>query len=87
MILIVVFKALLVGVIFGGLIYALLSRGSNSEKIDTSEENLNQQDEATFKKSPSKIITSLKMMIKFTFTCFIVMGLLAMPFVILRIIL
>ena len=87
MILFVVFKAVLVGALFGGLIFALISGRNNSEKIDTTEESLNSLGDATPKKTPSKIIASLKMMTKFIFTCFIVMGLLVIPFVILRVIL
>jgi hypothetical protein len=87
MILFVVFKAVLVGILFGGLIFAVVSARSNPGKKDVSQEQLDSQSKPTHKKSPSKIIPSVKMMIKFIFTCFIVMGLLVIPFALLKIIL
>ena len=87
MILFVVFKAVLVGVLFGGLIFAIVSARRNPGETDASQEQLDSQGKPTHKKSPSKIISSVKMMIKFIFTCFIVMGLLVVPFAMLKIIL
>ena len=87
MMLLVVFKAVLVGVLFGGLIFAIVSAKSNPGKTDASQEQLDSQGKPSHKKSPSKIISSVKIMIKFIFTCFVVMGLLVIPFAMLKIIL
>ena len=87
MILFVVFKAVSVGILFGGLIFAIVSVRSNTGKTDTSQEQLNGQGKVTHKKSPGKTITFLKTLINFIFTCFIVMGLLVIPFAMLKIIL
>ena len=87
MALFVIFKALLVGALFGGLIYALVSAKGESATSDVSQEQLNSQGEVVFKKPAGKIISAVKMTMKFIFTCLIVMGLLILPFVILRIIL
>jgi ABC-type antimicrobial peptide transport system permease subunit len=87
MILFMIFKAILVGVIFGGLIFAFITARNNSSKLDSTQEQLNSQCKASEKKSTSMIITPAKIVIKFIVSCLIAIGILIVPFVILRIIL
>jgi hypothetical protein len=77
----IVFKAVLVGVLLGGLIFAIASmrkvpiQGSNSI-------NLGNQGVAT-----NKTISAIQTFIKFILGCLIVMLLIAVPFIILKIVL
>ena len=87
MILFMIFKAVIVGVLFGGLIFAIVSSKSNLDKTGAPLEQLDGKNEAALKKSPSKTASSIKIFTKFIFTCFIALALLVVPFVILRIIL
>jgi hypothetical protein len=87
MALFVIFKAVLVGALYGGIIFALVSAKNEPETSEVSQEQLNSQGEATLKKPSGKFISAVKMTIKFIYTCLIVMGLFILPFVILRIIL